>query len=91
MLYIYFTFVIILVSKDIKYRKDLWKEELKMKHYEITIKVGNKTFKQKFLFAKNEKDVKSMVEEFMHFNYQGVAYQITNIRELNESEVDFGF
>lgn len=32
-----------------------------------------------------------MVEEFMHFNYQGIAYQITNIRELDESEVDFGF
>lgn len=61
-----------------------------MKHYEAKIKTAKGTLTEKFCFAKNINDAITMIYLFMNQNYNGIKYEISSIREIDESELDFG-
>lgn len=62
-----------------------------MKHYEITIQLAKQTLTEKFCYVRDKADAMVMVSIFMEFEHPNEIYEISQIRELKESELNFGF
>lgn len=60
-----------------------------MKHYEVTIQTAKETIVQKYGFCHDKFDAESLAGIFMEFEHPNETYEITQIREIDETEMGF--